>query len=239
MDTIKIRKGEVRMVAHRGVSGLETENSCAAFVAAGNRSYFGIETDVHRTCDGQLVCIHDGNTGRVAENDLAVEKSTLSDLRALVLKDMDGSKGRFDLRIPTLKEYVRICKKYRKICVLELKSDFTQEEIGQIVDVFRAESYLCGVIFISFVLDNLLLVKKLLPKQVCQFLVEEYTDDLVALLVQHGLDLDINLHALTREGLEKLHENNIRVNVWTVDDPKDAERLVSWGVDYITSNILE
>ena len=33
------------MIAHRGVSGLELENTCAAFVAAGNRSYFGIETD--------------------------------------------------------------------------------------------------------------------------------------------------------------------------------------------------
>ena len=31
----------------------------------------------------------------------------------------------------------------------------------------------------------------------------------------------------------------IKVNCWTVDDPEIAERLVSWGVDYITSNILE
>ena len=49
MNTIKINKGTTLMVAHRGVSGLERENTAAAFVAAGNRSYYGVETDIHRT----------------------------------------------------------------------------------------------------------------------------------------------------------------------------------------------
>lgn len=50
MDTIKIDRNNVRLIAHRGLIGLEKENTCAAFVAAGNReSIFGIETDVHHT----------------------------------------------------------------------------------------------------------------------------------------------------------------------------------------------
>lgn len=36
-----------------------------------------------------------------------------------------------------------------------------------------------------------------------------------------------------------MHENGVEVNCWTVDDPADAQRLAEWGVDYITSNILE
>ena len=59
-NTIKLEnKGNVRMVAHRGVSGLEKENTNAAFVAAGNRSYYGIETDVHLTADNRFILIHD------------------------------------------------------------------------------------------------------------------------------------------------------------------------------------
>ena len=47
MNTIKVTNaGSVEFIAHRGLSGLETENTCAAFVAAGNRSHVGIETDV-------------------------------------------------------------------------------------------------------------------------------------------------------------------------------------------------
>ena len=66
MDTIKIEKKNTLMVAHRGVSGLEKENTLAAFVAAGNRSYYGVETDVHRTADGKYVVIHDSDTARVS-----------------------------------------------------------------------------------------------------------------------------------------------------------------------------
>ena len=42
MDTIKLNKegSNVKMIAHRGVSGLERENTCAAFVAAGNRETY-------------------------------------------------------------------------------------------------------------------------------------------------------------------------------------------------------
>ena len=55
MNTPKFEKGNVLVIAHRGLSGIETENTNAAFVAAGNRSYYGIETDIHRTADGNLV----------------------------------------------------------------------------------------------------------------------------------------------------------------------------------------
>ena len=94
MNTIKIQHGNTRMVAHRGVSKLEKENTCAAFVAAGNRSYFGIETDIHPTLDGKIVCIHDSNTQRVAQDSVDVEQTAFDALRAIVLNDIDHQKGR-------------------------------------------------------------------------------------------------------------------------------------------------
>ena len=86
MDTIKIDRGNVRMIAHRGVSGLELENTCAAFVAAGNRSYYGIETDIHQTADGKFIIIHDDETGRVATENISVEGSDFETLRSLQLR---------------------------------------------------------------------------------------------------------------------------------------------------------
>ena len=53
------------------------------------------------------------------------------------------------------------------------------------------------------------------------------------------LDLDIYYKALTAEHVKALHEAGIEVNCWTVDQPEDAEKLIGYGVDYITSNILE
>ena len=74
MTTIKLGDKQVKLVAHRGLSALEKENTCSAFVAAGNReSIFGIETDVHRTKDGQFVLFHDDNTQRVGLDHLVLE----------------------------------------------------------------------------------------------------------------------------------------------------------------------
>ena len=61
MNTIKFEKGNTLVVAHRGLSGIEPENTNAAFIAAGNRSYYGIETDIYKTADGKFVVNHDGN----------------------------------------------------------------------------------------------------------------------------------------------------------------------------------
>ncbi len=42
MNTLLLESPKPLMIAHRGLSGIEMENTCSAFVAAGNRTYFGI-----------------------------------------------------------------------------------------------------------------------------------------------------------------------------------------------------
>lgn len=239
MDTIKFNKKSVLMVAHRGLSGIEKENTNAAFIAAGNRSYFGIETDVHKTLDGKYVVFHDDTTGRVAIDNMEVEKTTFDCLRNLLLTDIDGKKGRSDIRIPTLQEYISICKKYEKVAVLELKNAFTEEEIYEIADIITDMNYLENVIFISFCLENLIFLRKKYPDQPAQYLVDDYTDDLIATLKANNLDLDIKYTALTQENMKALHDADIKVNCWTCDDPVAGEKLADWGIEYITSNILE
>lgn len=239
MDSIKISKKNTKMVAHRGLSGIERENAIPAFVAAGNRSYFGIETDVHRTSDGKFVVIHDDRTGRVSTVDISVEGSGFDDLRALMLTDTDGEVGRCDLHIPTLDEYIKVCARYEKVCVLELKNELSAGDIKAIVDQIERRGYLHNVIFISFSYENLVKLRTLLPDQKIQYLTGKYTDDLTERLKAHGFDLDIWYGELTKERVDHLHENNIEINCWTIDKKEDGERLASWGVDYITSNILE
>lgn len=239
MDTIKINHASTQMVAHRGVSGIEKENTIAAFIAAGNRSHFGIETDVHKTLDGKYVCIHDDNTGRVAIDDMVVEKTTFDCLRGLMLCDREGKKGRTDLRIPTLAEYIETCKRYDKTAVLELKNEFAKEDIAEICDIIDGIGYLPRVIFISFCLDNLLLLREIYPQQQAQYLTDIYTKFLPAGLAEQKLDIDIKYTALTKEYIDYMHSLGIKINCWTCDNKEEAEKLVGWGVDFITSNILE
>lgn len=239
MNTIKIKKNKTKMVAHRGLSGIEKENTNSAFVAAGNRSYFGIETDIHRTRDGKFVTIHDGGMERVCGERIAVEEVSLDVSRSVILPDVDGSQKRYDLRVSSLEEYLSICKKYEKKSILELKSSFTEDEIKRIIDIIKEANYLKNVIFISFEYDNLLKVKKLLPKQKMQYLVWSINDELVKKLACDGMDVNSFHEALNEENIKMLHENGLKVNCWTVNDKQRADELISWGIDFITTNILE
>lgn len=238
-DTLHLSAPKPRMIAHRGVSGLEKENTCSAFVAAGNRSYFGIETDVHLTADGKFIIIHDDDTLRVSGELYAVEETDFETLRQICLLDTDGRRGRADLLLPELSEYIGICKKYDKVSVLELKNHMPPEAVRQIAETIRKEGWLEQTIFISFDLPNLLALREALPEQPAQYLVSKIDGALLDTLKAHRLDLDIWYKALTPEFAAACRANQIKVNVWTVDTLEDCRRMTAWGVDYITSNIVE
>ena len=243
METIKFDKAShpVKMVGHQGIYGLETGNTCAGFVAAGNRSYWGIECDIHITGDGQFVVIHDDNTKGVSGEDYEVEKTDLATLRTITLYDRDGwQKTREDLKIPTLREYIRICRKYEKFAVCEIKNLMAPEHIARAVKEIKEENWLDKTVFISFSHDNMIELRRLLPDAKLMYLTTEHPDEaLLKKLLPWKLDLDIAWTVLTREGVELMHKHGLEVNVWNVDDPQLATRLCAWGVDYITSNILE
>lgn len=239
MNTLPFDKGNALVIAHRGLSGIERENTLPAFIAAGNRGYYGIETDVHRTLDGHYILIHDGSTKRVADKSLIVEESRLDDLRALRLTDLAGS-PRGDLILPTPEEYFSVCHCYGKVSVFELKSAFTKRELTELAEIAKAEGQFADTIFISFDQSNLINLLELYPDAKTQFLTDKPVDgSLIGMLKQYGMDLDIRDDRLNKDAVDALHAEGITVNCWTVDDPRRGAELAAMGVDMITSNILE
>ena len=241
MNTVRLRKkGEAKLIAHRGLSGIELENTLAAFVAAGNRSYFGIETDVHVTRDGKYVIFHDDTSGRIAQKNLCMETSDYSDIRNLLLLERGTDGGYTDMQKPLLlQEYLRIVNRYQKTAIIELKNSMRREDLFRIADICASEYELSRIVFISFCYDNLLMMREKLPGQAMQFLTCEITDEMIDRLKRDRFGVDIAYTSLTREWVNKLHANDIELNCWTCDDPVAAEKLIEWGVDMITTDILE
>lgn len=239
MNSVKFNKGNVLMVAHRGLSGIEAENTSASFIAAANRSYYAIETDIHKTADGKFVTNHDGNLLRIAGEDITVADSTLDELQSVILYDKDGTKNRPDLRVATLENYISICKKYEKHCVLEIKPEFSLEDTEAYINIIKKLDYLDNVTFISFKYENLKRIRQILPNHPVQFLFSVLTDEIIESVIADRFDVDSKYTQLTKENIELFHKAGVKVNCWTVDDKDEAEKLASWGVDYISSNILE
>ena len=158
MDTIKIDRKNCKIIAHRGVSGLEMENTCPAFVVAGNRSYYGVETDVHVTKDEKFIIYHDDNTTRLTRENYVIEETNFNVLRSL--KIYEGDLTRTDLLLPTLEDYIAICKKYDKQSILELKNTMDEKHIVKIVERVKDMGWYNKTTFISFSKENVVLLRK-------------------------------------------------------------------------------
>ena len=239
MDTVRINKRSTKIVAHRGLSGIETENTVAAFVAAANRSYFGIECDMRTSKDGQLLILHDNTLERIAGVNTSVENENFDYLRSIKLFERGTNERRGDLVLATLDEYAKICSKYGKYSILEIKGKISDESLEKMISVLEKHGHTDKTIFISFNRDSVLSIRKRLPCAKVQFLCSEIDDALISWLKENNLDLDVYHEALNCEKIAKLHAAGIVVNCWTVDSKERAEQLTEWGIDYITTNILE
>ncbi len=236
--TTSFDNGSVKMIAHRGLSGMEVENTESAFIEAGKRSYYGIESDVRKTRDGKFVMCHDATLTRIAGKNIEVETSTLEDLLKVPLlpKREDDVKVEY---LTTLERYIIICKEYDKQAILELKSIFTEAEIKNIIDIIDSLGYISRTTFISFDYDNLLYVRKILPEQSAMYLFSAFSTKTIEQLVRDNIDVALSHQALTPNAVNAFHKAGLKVNCWTVDGISRAENLVEMGVDYITTNVLE
>lgn len=240
--TIKIKKtneqkNKTKMIAHRGLSGLERENSLRAFTAACNHNYYGSECDIHYTKDKVLVICHDDHTGRVSNDDMVIPESTFEELQKVRLYEFGEEVNSRDLYLPTFIEYLKIHKRYNKKCIVEIKCEITIDDAKEILEIIKP--YYNLVTFISFNLNNLLLIRSLDEKIPIQYLRSAYSDDLIAICKENKFGIDILYKELTKERIETFKANEIIVNAWTVNDKDVAKELVKWGIDFITTNILE
>ena len=239
METLKINKNNTLMIAHRGLSGFEKENTMAAFICAGNHSYYGIECDIHPTTDGKFVVVHDSNLERVSGTDMIVENESYDKIKEVMLYGVNDTINHVHLRVPLLEEYLECCKKYNKVCVIEFKFLFSEENIKKVIDIIKSYDYLDNCVFISFIFENLVCLKNINPNFKLQYLMSSWDEEKINNCIKYQMDLDILYTEVTKERVKFMHDNNLKVNVWTVNTIESGESLVEAGVDFITTNILE
>lgn len=238
-------KGRTKIIAHRGGGGIATENTLEAFTRAGAHTYYGMECDVQRTRDGYYVIFHDWDINRMTGDSGSIESHTFNELRRLQLYDtrfewrVGGKNPR--LQIPTLGEYLEVCKRYKKQAIIELKSDIGASDVVKIADIVRNAKYLGSTIFISFSLDQLLTLRSRLPNQTLLMNVgaASIAERNLPMLRANRIGCNFAYNAVDQGVVNRLHSAGLKVGCWTVNDPKIAQKLVGYGVDFITTDILE
>ena len=232
-------KGEVKMIAHRGLSKITLENTIEAFEEAGKRSYYGIEADVHVTKDGKYIIVHDDDLNRIAWVKLVIEETDYDTLRALRFKDPYGKKEEKKFFLPSLEEYLAVCMRYEKQAILELKNEMSNEQVLGIAEAVEKLGWLEHKTFISFAGKNLVALRAEYPMADAQYLTQEWTEEKIQFIIDNKFDAALRWDIIDKYRVERLHKAGLKVNCWTVDEVSRAKAMIDCGVDFITSNILE
>lgn len=239
MNTVKIDKYFKGMIAHRGLSGIETENTINAFLAAANRSYFGIECDVYASKDDKIIITHDDTLLRLGMLNLYIPSFRYEEIRKFSLIDRKSGNLSDNICIPLLSEYLQICKTYKKHGFVELKDNLSLENINEIIAQIELTAQIEHISLIAFSEKYLSYIRKNYPQVDLYLLAEEVNDHIIDYCERHRINLDVRFDVLDETTIKRLHLSGLKVGVWTVDDKETAEKLIKLGVDYLTSNILE
>jgi glycerophosphoryl diester phosphodiesterase len=143
------------------------------------------------------------------------------------------------LFLPKLIYYISIIRKYDKYGIVEIKDIWTIEQLKKIYELLIQNSDISKIIIIAFDYQNLEILRSLDKNISLQFLCSKYDVNTLNKCLKINCDLDIHYSQVNEKLIYDFHKNNLKVNVWTVDNLETAAILVKWEVDYITSNILE
>lgn len=220
------------VLGHRGAPRAAPENTVAAFAAARDEGADGVELDVHRTADGQLVVHHDATAAGVG----VLAEHSLTEIRAAVPA------------VPTLDEVFDVCA--GMLVNVEIKNsppdaDFDHEDraAALVVELVQRRGLHDSVLVSSFHLPTIDRVHALDAGIPTGFLVVVDPAPPTALDIAHARGhraVHPHFVALAMEAapaaVARARELGIALNVWTVNDPAEVVRLAETGVDAVITD---
>ncbi|MGI9602325.1 MAG: glycerophosphodiester phosphodiesterase [Acidimicrobiales bacterium] len=213
------------VIAHRGASADEHENTVAAFRRAHEMGADWVELDARRTADGVIVVHHDAH---------------LSDGR--LIAELDTA----DLpeHLPSLAEALEACDGMG--VNIEIKNlpddpDFDADHLVSDAVAGLARAYLtpASTLISSFNIDAVDRIKAIDAELPTAYLSVDMGDPNLGIdrTLAHGHQAFHPYQSLVSQNLvDRAHQAGIEINTWTVDDPDRIAELVAMGVDGIVTN---
>ncbi len=221
---------QTKVVAHRGFWTTEgsAQNSLASLVKADSVKCYGCEFDLWLTKDNKVVLHHDPNV-----KDLIIENVNYDELIKHPLSNGE--------KIPTLEEYLSLGKKLKTQLVCEIKPHKdvarTLKCVEQTLKMFKEYKLTKRVTYITFSLPAFIKLLSDVPKGTeVYYLSGDLTPSQLKEMGAAGLDYSWGTIKKHWDWIDEAHKLGLKVNIWTIDDPKQMKELVDAGVDYITTN---
>jgi len=228
-----------KVFAHRGASGYAPENTLAAFDLARELGSDGVELDVQMTKDGELVVIHDETVDRTTDGTGWVKDLTLRQIKSL--NASMGSETYPRERVPTLAEVFDLLADTPLAINVEIKDSLViypgiAEKLLGIIDERDWEYRITISSFNHITLAHIRQIGSLVYTGVLfsDVIYEpwNYAHQLWATALHPPFQYVDGVPNLIEESRNSLLE----INVWTVNETPDIDRMLAWGVDGIITN---
>lgn len=231
---------EIKFIGHRGMSYDAPENSTPAFQLTGSSkaAFWGCETDVRLTKDGIWVCMHDDTIDRTTNGTGKVSELTLAQIQSYKI-DTGNNLSFWDkttLIVPTLEEYLRVCRNAKVIPVIELKAATKAADYDSFMSVIKKMGFESKAVVLS---DYVNLVELRKRSEVINFHLATTgisTTTINQAIALRNCAITAQNTTLTQALVEQAHEAGLEVSTWTVNDIPSTELATWYGVDYITTD---
>lgn len=228
---------KTRFISHRGFTPLAPENSLPSFYYAGLLGQWAIETDVHLTRDGKVVCCHNGSIDQYCNGTGIISEMTYAELCQFEI--INGNRvecfTKEERKIPLFSEYLVICKKFGSVPFIELKTDDAEYVIHSLrKDGFEDDE----VVMSAISLTGLSETRRCSPDMFIHwiFAKEEQLPKLCS-LGNAGFSYNIpNPFECDKEKILLAHENGFKVCLRAADNIENLAQMKALDLDYYPTN---
>lgn len=238
-----------KVVAHRGSSGRAPENTLHAMqLAVGEDRAGGLELDLQRTADGEVVVLHDETVDRTTDGNGRADRLALAALRELDAgcRFGDGSFAGRGIRIPTLREVLEAFPDTWLSLDLKQGDPVTERVTVELLRWFGRSTDVVLSAEEPAAAERVARLAPEIPRFVHRSGVRSFylrhrfrifagwrpPGHSLQIPVRHGR-LDLSSARLIRDA----HAQGMRVLYWTVNDVDLAKELIRRGADGIITDL--
>ena len=219
---------EFQGFVHRGDTSIFLENTIEAFQSAVSLGYQYLETDLRETSDGKIITFHDPNLKRITGANITISETKFSDIRMRRLPSREI--------IPTIDELLEEFPD--SFFNMDLKVNQIEEKVLKKINSHNALERVCLGSFNSRTIKkiNSLEPKILTSMGISQVIMYKFFQKKnLSKLIQIPTHWN-GIKVITKKFIDRLHNDGLKVHVWTINKEKEMQSLIDLGVDGIMTD---
>lgn len=221
----------VKVIAHRAGGTDAPENTIKGIETAYEEKAFGSEIDIQRTKDGYYIVNHDTTFERLSHVKKKPQDMTLAEIKELRVQDPNYPDS--PQPIATIEEMLDAAKGKVKLFI-ELKGSTADIQMAEdTIRLMRERDMLDECVLISLKYDLIAYIEDNYPEIETGYLTFASFGDTASLKCDY---LGLEEESASSVVITRIHEQNKKVMVWTVNTPDSQKYFLKRNVDAIITD---